>query len=1003
MPNPSKIYTIPPTVSFTDTLASGLIKEVGDNPEKLASYLILLPTRRACRSVQEAFLRHSHDKPIMLPRLHPIGDVDGEELFISGTASQIDKIPPAMPSLMRQILLSKLIAGMPQFSNGPEQDMRLANALGMLMDQIYTEDLDLSTLPHIIDGNDFAEQWQITLNFLEILSINWPEILKEHGMIDAADRRNRLINALHHHWEQTPPNHPVIAAGSTGSIPSTTNLLKTISALPQGSVILPGLDQNMTDTAWNMVEEGHPQNTLKELLINLDSTRQDIKTWTHVADITTTIKAREKFISHVMSPPDYTHEWQKVHLPPEQKNDLETTLKNVQQIDCDTPQTEAQTIAVLLREVLEHKNETAALITPNRYLARRVAASCQRWGIEVDDSGGQSLSETPIGIYLKLIMQVVLTQAAPVSLLALLKHNLCQGANFENFRRTTRYLDIGLCRGLKPISGFSGLRYHYETKLNDEKNKHKPHPDVLKLIDHLEPMINPLIKKFEGGKQDFSKILNMHLEIAEQLSSSQNEMGEFFLWKGDAGEAAANFLSDLKSHTSQIQKCNAHDYLAILDHFMKSVSVRSKYGTHPHLMILGQLEARLIQADRIILSGLNEGSWPPDPGHDPWMSRPMRVNFGLPKPERSITLAAHDFVQAFCGKEVFLTRAIREDGTPTVPARWLQRIDTFMKAVGINPDIIRTAPHLGYVDLLDKVGEAKPVSRPAPKPPKAVRPDHLSVTKIETWMKDPYSIYAGSVLNLYALEPLEKEIGAVDRGNILHNVMEKFTKKFPKDITDTTKEDFIQIARDVLAEQNHDESEWNFWLPRMKRLADWLIPHEQEWRTHATFGKSEIKGTITITKGLDKPFTLTGVADRVDRMNTGGVAIIDYKSGGQYYQKRMQNGDTPQLALEAMIVTEGGFEQNGIHEKQADYIGYWTLTGAAIAGEVTAIDDRQKLQDIIKETQEGLTNLIHSYEDKTVPFLAIPRLDNAPRFNDYEHLERVKEWAALDENNEEAA
>ncbi len=1002
-PSTAKTFTLPPTISFTDMLAKGLIEEVEDNPEKLSTYLILLPTRRACRNVQEAFLRQSKGAPIILPRLHPIGDVDGEELFISGSASDIEDIPPAMPALRRQILLAKLIAKLPNFSKGVEQDMCLASALGQLMDQIYTENLNLSDLPNIVDREAFANHWQVTVDFLEILSVHWPQLLAERGMIDAADRRNRLINALHKHWEVNPPDYPVIAAGSTGSIPSTTNLLKTISTLPQGLVLLPGLDQNMSETAWSMVEEGHPQNTLKELLTSLGCTRSDVANWTYMGDVTPSLQAREKFISHVMSPPDYTHEWQKVHLTTEQKSDLEHSLKNVQRLDCNTSQSEAQAIAILMRETLENEDQTAALITPNRYLARRVAAICKRWGIEVDDSGGQPLNETPIGVYLKLIMQVIIDQAAPVSLLALLKHDSCQGAEFNNFRSTVRQLDIGVLRGLSPSAGFDGLRTCYDTKLHDEKNKNKPHPEALALINHLSPLLEPLIEKFSKGVHPFSELLKMHLEIAETLASTKNKTGDLFLWQGDAGEEAAAFLSDLQGHAQEIPKCSAHDYLGILDHIMKTISVRPKYGTHPRIMILGQLEARMIQTDRIILAGLNEGSWPPDPGHDPWMSRPMRVDFGLPKPERAITLAAHDFVQAFCGKEVFLTRANREDGTPCVPARWLQRMDTFLKAVNTNPNIIRSAPHLNYVDQLDQAEETTPIERPAPTPPASARPDYLSVTKIETWMKDPYSIYASSILKLYPLDPIAKEIGAMERGNVLHKAMEEFTKKYPKEITDSNANDFIQITRDVLKTENFDIAEWNFWMPRMARLSDWLIPHEKNWRQNSRVGKSEVTGTMALSEGLNRPFTLRGIADRIDHLNTGGAALIDYKSGGAFSLKKMENGGLPQLPLEALILTEGGFAKDGVVENTIGYIGYWKMTGGTKPGEEIAIHDSIKLQDIVEKTKTGLTSLIYHYEDEATPYLALPRLENAPRFNDYEHLERVKEWAALDEQSEEAA
>ena len=1006
-PDNQQIYTIPSGVSFADTLVAGLMADVADKPEKLATYLILLPTRRACRSLQEAFLRQTDGKPILLPRLQPFGDIDAEELFISGQslqtgAAEID-IPPAMSALKRQILLAHTIAALPDFTKGPEQDMALAHALGQLMDQIHTENLNLTDLPDIVDRDAFAEHWQITVDFLKILSVHWPRVLEEHGVIDAADRRNRLINALNHHWQQNPPSHPIIAAGSTGSIPATAALLKTIANLPQGSVILPGLDQNLSDNAWGNVTEGHPQATLKQLLERLDCPRSDVKEFDKAAKRSDTIKAREKFISQVMIPPENTDEWQKIILTPNQKSDLNKTLTNVKRYDCKTPQEEADLIGVLLRETLEEKNTTAALITSDRNLARRVAMTCRRWNIEIDDSGGQSLTDSGLGGYLRLSAEAAINNVRPLSLLALLKHDYAQGAGFKNFRFVVRQMDHDLLRGAPITNGFNEYRTRFEKKINDSKNHHKPQDDILNLINHLDALMTPLIAKFSDGFHDFSDLLKEHLRVAEKLAGSDINDGANILWQGEEGEAAAIFLSELQEHTSYMPSLSGPDYLAVLEQFMKRVTIRPRFGTHPRLMILGQLEARLIQAERVILAGLNEGSWPPNPGHDPWMSRPMRTKFGLPTPERDITLAAHDFVQGFCGREVFLTRASRVDGAPTQPARWLQRLDTFLQAIDMSPDILCDGDHKNYISRLDKTTAFKPVGRPEPRPPVSARPTKLSVTKIEKWLQDPYAIYAEKILRLRKLDSLEKQPDAAIRGTLLHSIMERFTNKYKKDIPDTAADDFISMTHDVLAEQNHDAEKWSFWIPRMARLADWIIPHEQKWRSKISSIKSEAEGEVKLSGNIEKTFTLTARADRIDTLHDGSAAIIDYKSGGSYSAKKIESGELPQLPLEALILTEGGFAGAGIQKTAVSHIGYWKLTGGKKPGEVFALRDPQKLEQTISTAKEGLINLVHVFENDQTPYMAIPRLDNPPRFNDYEYLERVKEWAALDEASKEAA
>ena len=987
-PTTSTIFNLPPSLPFADALAAGLMKETKDAPETLSQYLILLPSRRACRNLQEAFLRQSDGVPIMLPRLSPIGDVDEEDLLLNNAISDIEQIPPAMPAIKRQALLSKLICALPNFANNIEAAVRLAKTLGQLMDQIYTENLDLTKLPEAVDQEDFADHWQVTVNFLEILSIEWPKILEKHGMIDGADRRNRLIQALNTQWQTNPPSHPVIVAGSTGSIPATSGLLKTISRLPKGCIILPGLDQNMAAEAWDMVEEGHPQNTLKLLLNHLESTRENVKLWPQASAINEMQKMREQFISHFMAPPDYTHEWQKIKITNTQKENLENSLKDVQLIECETLGQEAQIIALLIRETLEQDQKTIALITPNRHLARRVSTYCQKWGIKVDDSAGMPLHQTPIGIYLKSIMNAFTHNMAPTSLLSLLKNELCSGAGFTNFRKTVRSLDRNIMRGVT-------VR---DIALDDEKYR-----DEASLLKNIDEIFAPLQKLFQDGeKAFFGDILKQHLHIAETLATHDDGQSNN-LWQDDSGEQAAIFLSDLQTQIQDIPPCNASDYLGIFDHFIKSVGVRSKYGMHPRVMILGQLEARLIQTNRIIMAGLNEGTWPPDMGHDPWMSRPMRKNFGLPPAERGITLAAHDFTQGLCGTEVFLTRTKHDGGVATVPARWLQRMEALMKTLDINPNIIRTDQYFDYAHALDHANEKREIKRPQVTPPVSSRPTSLSVTQIETWMRDPYSIYAKHILKLKPLDPIEKPVGALERGNILHDTMEKFTEAFPKDVQDNAKHDFIVLAKSTLQENGFDQEEWNFWLPRLLRLSDWLIPQEQQWRQNARFGKSEIEGSIEISDNVKTPFTLKTRIDRIDYLKTGGVALIDYKSGGTYSVKSIENGKTPQLPLEAMILNHHGFENHQLPDGKVAQLSYWTMTGGKEAGKITSIDNQETLNTLIEDTYTQLTTLIATYEDEATPYIAIPRPDHAPRFHDFEHLERVKEWAALDDTSEEAA
>ena len=273
-----RVTTIPVGVSFVDTLARGLLARVGD-PLELSRGTILLPTRRACRALQDAFLRASDGRALLLPQLLPLGDLDAEELLLAGDGASdgavggardgigtATELPPAMPPLRRQLLLSRLIQRMGNVRGErlrADQAVRLADELSRLLDQVETEGLGFDRLETLVP-EDYAEHWQVTLKFLRVLTDEWPAIQAVEGCIGAAERRRRLLEAQADAWRLAPPREPVIVAGSTGSIPATAALIAVVAGLPNGTVILPGLDTVSDDEVWAAVEKDptHPQHGL---------------------------------------------------------------------------------------------------------------------------------------------------------------------------------------------------------------------------------------------------------------------------------------------------------------------------------------------------------------------------------------------------------------------------------------------------------------------------------------------------------------------------------------------------------------------------------------------------------------------------------------------------------------------------------------------------------------------------------------------------------------------
>ena len=527
-----KIFTIPPSDSFSDCFARGLLEETKGNEATLPNYLILLPTRRACRVVRDSFLRQTKGKPILLPRLQPIGDIDEEELLINYRVGDSLNIPPAISMMQRQAYLAQIISKLPNFSKSPAHDLALANALGQLLDQIYTENLDISDLPNLVDREQFAQHWQVTLDFLSIISEHWPNILEEKGVIDAADRRNRLIQKLNQHWQNTPPDHPIIAAGTTGSIPATAELLKTILSSPKGRVVLPGLDKNTADDIWDNIGEAHPQGTLKNLVGALNINRQDVEPWIYSDNLMSPV---EEFIYAALVPAENSDIWQNT----KSASNLAENLSHVSLYECNTPQEEATLISLIMRESLEDKEKITALVTPDRDLARRTAQACQRWNILLDDSAGTRLSQTTAGSYISSIVETCLQNLSPVSLLSFLKHKLNSGAGFEDFRSTVRKLDKQVLRGIKPAAGAEGIKKKYEAVKEDTYTEALD-SKILNLISHIETKLSELLSLFEDGKyHSFKTFLKAHIKTLEEFTPDD------ILWSGENGETAAQFFSEI--------------------------------------------------------------------------------------------------------------------------------------------------------------------------------------------------------------------------------------------------------------------------------------------------------------------------------------------------------------------------------------------------------------------------------------------------------------------------
>lgn len=980
-----KVFNIPLGVPFAQALAKGVIERLGPDPLLLADAMIFVPTRRAARTLREAFVE-AQAGAALGPRIRALGDVEEEEFAFEASADDLE-LPPAMPPLRRRLLLATLVQRW-HASRGEQaglaQAVAHAGELARFLDEANTQGVDLAKLDGLVTGA-LAAHWQQVAGFLKIIARHWPEVLAAEGAVEPALRRDEMLRRTAARLEANPPQGLVIAAGSTGSIPATASLLKVIAGLPTGAVVLPGLDTVLDEESWDGVQDepGHPQYGLRQLLSRLGVERRDVAPWGKHEEKT----PRTRFLSEALRPPPTTDAWR--NLAEREKDAFASALDGLSLVEAATPREEALVIACALREALETSGRRAALVTPDRGLARRVAAELARWDIAIDDSAGKPLSRTVPGTFLALLARAAAEQFAPVPLLALLKHPLCAcGMVRADFLRLARRLEEAVLHGLRPGPGLSGIA---------DALKHKKAPaDVTQWFAQITALLTPFVEAMSKKGITLNELAHVHGLAAEALAATSPGNGPANLWRGDAGEAAAHLMSELWEQGDGIVVGDGASYAELFRELAEAKAVRPAYARHPRLAILGSLEARLLHFDLVILGGLNEGTWPAQATTDPWLSRPLRAQLGLEPPERRIGQSAHDFASLAANKSVLLTRALKQEGAPTVASRWLLRLKQLAKGLDLEAKLAPEKPLLAWARAIDEGPPAKRAPRPAPKPPLAARPRALSVTEIETWQRDPYAIYAKRVLGLKPLDAIDMEPGPAQRGIAIHAALEKFLRQHPKELPENAPALLIALGDEAFAAEGASSNALALWRPRFVRAARWFLEYEKERRRQISHSAVEHEAKLEI-KSPGGTFTLKARADRIDFFSDGRASIIDYKSGRVPGQKEVKSLLSPQLPLEAAMLLRGGFA--GLKAKGFHHLIYIRLTGGEPAGDERIID---AVADALAETAYAfLAKRIADFDNPATPYLSRVKPRLTTDMGDYDYPARVREWSVYGEGGGE--
>jgi ATP-dependent helicase/nuclease subunit B len=966
------VFTIPAHRSFADALVAGLMRRTGGDAMALARGLVLLPNNRGVRAVTDAFVRASGGA-LLLPRLVAIGDQALEEAVGAAIDRADDPAPPppAVGPMQRRMILARLLGEAKPVDAA--EAVRLAGDVARTLDQLLVEGVDPERLRDLDMAPELSEHWASALETFAVVLDRWPAERARLGRIDAATRRALLLERLAQRWRSDAPDGFVCAAGITDAAPAVADLLACVAQMARGSVVFAGLDLAMEDAEWDALGplapdpatglrrraiETHPQFQLKRILDMMHVGRGEVAAWRDSGGADADA-ARGRAIANAMAPAAFTGRWTALAA-------ADRRLSGVAAAEFATPADEAQGIALALREVLDVPGQTAALVTPDRGLARRVVAHCARWGIEIADTAGRPLSILPPGTLLLELAEAAAQRFAPPALLALVKHPLVRsGADRLIWLDGARALDLAL-RGPRPAAGLAGVAGAVEGR-------------AAAFWLEASALLAPVEAAFARGPQPLAEMLACLREAAAALCGDA-------LWSGPAGRAAAELLAELEAEAAAGPPAvDPQSLPALLRTLLDEAVVRPPQGGHPRLAIYGLIEARLQTADLMILGGLNEGIWPGSPAPDPWLAPRIRAELGLPGLERRIGMAAHDFAQGLGAPRVLLTRARRDARSPTLASRFWLRLSAMAGD--------RFAHHATLVDWvrgLDDPGEHRPADRPAPAPPVSERPRAISVTEVDRLKADPYAFYARRMLALMPLDAVDADPSAAWRGTAVHDILEQWCKQDGCRV-----EGLRPRALAMLADARTHPMMRALWQPRLLEAIDWIArtiaANEALGRRVA---RAEGKGRIEIA-GV----TLSGRYDRIDTLADGGIGIVDYKTGKPPSAAAVRAGFSLQLGLLGLIAERGGFEDvSGV----ARAFEYWSLgKGKDGFGYVaTPVDEHGKRDRI--PTGEFATIAAANFADVAARWLTgdeaftaklVP--EYAP-YAEYDQLMRRDEWYGRD-------
>ncbi len=1023
----SAILNCPSHAPFLKTLAASVLdgsiwNRGAPEPHDLPALTIYLPSQAAVEPLKLGFLWLSPNQATFLPRIRVLGEADPLDLFAAfgtrmGSAKAalalLEKalaVPPPFDDLERQIHLSAYIlkAAREMRSTKAAPDERLfadvpavsaagiATEIAALIDEAHSEAADFARIDKL-DAAHSSGSEQLSLHLLRAVRRSWESHKARANKLDPEERRNQLMAIEAEFIRQSYA--PVIIAGSTGSVAATMALMEALKERANAAIVVYGLDRDLDAATWASLGDHpqHAQHGLHQLLDRLGAGRETIRDLSlsfgerggvrgdsaGALFLQAQNQRRAQFLSEALRPAPATAQWASVVRG--LKEARSNPAPGLSLIEAETLEEEAAAIALMLREALETEGRTAALVTPDEKLIGRVRHALAQWGLakDVEETGDDALASRAA---------FCAANGMPEDLVALLR--LAEGEAGAVARRFGELIDLGVLRQMWRPSFMLGVPAALARAQHAIAAGEARHPAMKRIaaaewevarefVERVLEALSPLTSKAEE-RLNFKEWTAAHIMVLARLEelglgTAPPKGGERSTLSDAAKVSAPSFTLDIAGYAG----------------FFGEISMarrRPRTGhPHPRLYLRKPLDARLLAADLIVLGGLNEGCWPQIPGPSPWLNRRDRAFIGLSPEERRIGQAAQDFAAlAGVAPSVILTRARKVNGSLTRPSRWVARIKALAAGASQLQAIEPDKPWLSWARLQRAPSHVSPVTRPAPRPPLEARPRRLSVTAIETWLANPYAIYARHILGLEPLRRIGATHDARDKGILYHAALHRFFQAYPDELPRNAAEELVTCLDRAAGELGFNLENAPFWRPRFARFAGWFASTEGERRIDLRALKSEVGGKLRLDAPAG-PFEVTARADRIDILRDGSVRIYDFKTSASSAKLSAGRG-APQLSLEGLLVGEGAFA--GIPEGSAVELSYIVATGGEPPGEIVPL--RVPSAEAIQAARTGLLLRIASFDNPDTPYAYETRAiyrDKAEN-DPYAHLARVQEWSA---------